>query len=167
MNRNNKNKIEDNKFLAIISENWACFKQRYPSFNTAHYNNSVQAILGCGKPEFGFRQYMCLNCGNESRVVAHSCKSKLCLRCGRVDGENFAQNVASKLHQDINYRHLVLTIPAQVRSFFYKQRQDGDLFNRFMAAGWKCARDFMSEALGEEVETVCLMVIHLVGRKCD
>jgi hypothetical protein len=25
----------------------------------------------------------------------------------------------------------------------------------------------MSEALGEEVETGCLMVIHLVGRKCD
>ena len=167
MDRNSDKKVEVNKFLAIVSENWSGFKQQFPSFNTPHYNNSVDAILRCGDPEFGFRQFMCLSCGNESRVVAHSCKSKLCLRCGRVDGENFAQSVASKLHQDVNYRHLVLTIPSQVRSFFYKQRQDGDLFNRFMAAGWECARDFMSEALGEEVETGCLMVIHLVGRKCD
>ena len=84
-----------------------------------------------------------------------------------MDGENFAQSVALKLHQDVNYRHLVLTIPAQFRTHFYKQRQDSDLFNRCMAAGWECARTYMSEALGEEVETGCLMVFHLVGRKCD
>ena len=167
MDRLSNKKIEDNKFLAVISENWSEFKLQFPSFNTPHYNSSVNAMLRCGSPEFGFRQFMCLNCGNDSRIVAHSCKSKLCLRCGRVDGENFAQRVAGKLHQDMKYRHLVLTIPAQLRSYFYQQRQDSDLLNRFFAAGWECVQSFMSDALGQEVETGCLVVVHLVGRKCD
>ncbi len=42
--------------------------------------------------------------------------AKFCLRCGRVDGENFAESIAVKLYEDVDYRHLVLTIPSQFRS---------------------------------------------------
>jgi hypothetical protein len=167
MHRTKDKKFENNKFLAVISDYWMDFKRKYPGFNTPHYNSAVRSILHCADPEFGFKQYMCLHCGQDSRIVAHSCKSRLCLRCGRVDGENFALLVADKLHQDVNYRHLVLTIPAQLRSFFYSQRQNNDLFNRFFAAGWECVQAFMTEVMGEETEPGCLIVVHTVGRKCD
>ncbi len=81
-----------NDFLKIFSKGWERFKSAVPSYDKPHYNKQVEAVLRCGDPVFGFSQYLCLNCGKDSRIVAHSCKSKFCLRCGRVDGENFAQS---------------------------------------------------------------------------
>ena len=74
--------------LKILSDNWERFKLNHPAYDTPHVNRQIQLVLNCSDPQFGFKQYMCLDCGSESKVVANSCKSKFCLRCGRVDGEN-------------------------------------------------------------------------------
>ena len=89
------------------------------------------------------------------------------MRCGRVDGENFSKSIADKLHEDVDYRHLVLTIPAQFRNIFYKNRHNSDLFNAFYSAGWKFVNKLMEKVFGREVECGSVMVLHTVGRKCD
>lgn len=156
--------IANNKLLKIVSNHWAEFKQQNPSYQDRYYDKVVQSVLKCSDPNFGFRQYMCLSCGNESKVVAFSCKSKFCLRCGRVNGEKFSNSIKDRLHPDISYRHLILTIPEQLRQVFYYHRKDGKLYGRLFAAGWKCVQDFVSKALGYPVECGCLTVVHLVGR---
>lgn len=156
-----------NNFLKIFSEGWDNFKKLFPSYDNAHCNKQISAILRCGDPEFGFSQYMCLNCGETSKVVAHSCKSKFCLRCGRVDGENFAESIANKLYEDVDYRHVVLTIPSQFRSIFYRNRFCGQLYSSFMAMGWQFVKNFMEKVAGEVLECGCLIVLHTVGRKND
>ena len=100
-------------------------------------------------------------------MVAHSCKSKFCLRCGRVDGENFSRSIADKIFEDVDYRHLVLTIPAQFRKIFYQNRNNSDLFNAFYMAGWELVNKLLEEVFGGKVECGCLTVLHTVGRKCD
>ncbi|NRA63250.1 MAG: transposase zinc-binding domain-containing protein [Pseudobacteriovorax sp.] len=136
-----------NDFLKIFSDGWERFKSAVPSYDKPHYNKQVEAVLRCGDPVFGFSQYLCLNCGKDSRIVAHSCKSKFCLRCGRVDGENFAQSIAAKLYEDVDYRHVVLTIPAQFRTIFYKNRFTGDLYSAFISMGWKFVKSFIEKCL--------------------
>lgn len=156
-----------NDFLKIFSDDWERFKSVVPSYDNPHCNKQVEAILGCGNPQFGFSQYMCMHCGKDSKIVAHSCKSKFCLRCGRVDGENFAQSIAAKLYKDVDYRHVVLTIPAQLRVIFYRNRFKGDLYGAFMAMGWQFVKSFMHKVAGVSVECGCLIVLHTVGRKND
>ncbi len=96
-----------NKFTEIIADNWERFKTEYPSFDNHHVNKQVDKTLKCADPQYGFKQYMCLSCGQESKVVAHSCKSKFCLRCGRVDGENFSRSIADKIFEEVALVHLL------------------------------------------------------------
>jgi hypothetical protein len=158
------NHFANNKLLQIVSNHWESFKELNPSYDNSYYDGVVKSVLTCSDPRFGFRQYMCLSCGDESKVVAFSCKSKFCLRCGRVNGEKFSNSIKDRLHPDIAYRHLTLTIPEQLRQVFYYHRKDGKLFSRFFEAGWQCVQEFVSEALGYPVECGCLTVLHLVGR---
>lgn len=167
MEKPEENKPKKNRFLQIFADQWDSFKQKYPKFDTRHYNKQVGAVLKCADPQFGFRQYMCLQCGKDSKTVAYSCKSKFCLRCGRVDGENFTHQIAGKLHGDVEYRHLVLTMPMQFRQIFFANKDNGDLYGRFFRSGWECVQKFICSHFGEEMECGCLIVLHTVGRKCD
>jgi len=159
-------KFFKNKILQITSDWWETFRFEKPAYDTAFYDRHVIDILQCSDPQFGFTQYMCTSCGKDGKYVAFSCKSRLCLRCGRVSGEKFAKNLKSKLHPDIPYRHLVLTIPEQYRKYFYDSRLKSDLFNLFYQAGKECVEDFVSKVLGVEVESGCIIVLHTVGRNC-
>ncbi|MFK7827041.1 MAG: transposase zinc-binding domain-containing protein [Oligoflexales bacterium] len=58
----------------------------------------VSAVFNCADPRFGFKQYACTTCGKDWTVVAFSCKSRFCLRCGRVNGEQFALSIKERLH---------------------------------------------------------------------
>lgn len=156
-----------NKFTEILADSWERFKSKYPSFNNRHVNKQVELTLRCADPQYGFKQYMCLSCGHESKLVAHSCKSKFCLRCGRVDGENFSRSIADKIFEEVDYRHLVLTIPAQFRKVFYQNRHHNDLFNVFYSAGWELVNRLLEKVFDRKVECGCLAVLHTVGRKCD
>ncbi|MCP5007791.1 MAG: IS91 family transposase, partial [Planctomycetes bacterium] len=43
--------------------------------------------------------------------VSMSCKSTLCLRCGKVYVDNWVSQVSKMLHEGVIYRHIVLTMP--------------------------------------------------------
>ena len=70
-----------NKFLEIFKDNWSKFKEKFPSCNTPHNDRQVDSVLKCGDPSFGLMQIMCMKCGLDDKVIAHSCKSKFCIRC--------------------------------------------------------------------------------------
>jgi len=156
-----------NVILEILGSHWEKFKGLYPSYNNAYYDDVVSAVFNCADPKFGFKQYACTTCGKDWRIVAFSCKSRFCLRCGRVNGEQFALSIKDRLHPDVSYRHLILTIPEQLRTIFYNHRHQSKLYSGFFKAGWDCVQDFVSKALGKNVECGCLVVMHVVGRTCQ
>lgn len=160
-------KTAKNVFLEIFNQHWDEFKSLYPNYSEKRFDEVIQSIVKCGDPEFGFKQYQCFNCGKDSRIVSFSCKSPLCLTCGRTRGEKYSSKIKSRLHPDVKYRHVSLTIPEQFRWIFYRNRKETKYFNRFFQAGWECIQDFIAEALKMKVECGCLMVIHTVGRNCQ
>ena len=94
-------------------------------------------MLRCGDPEkIGSIEYRCLHCGQGKHLVAMSCKSSLCLRCAKVYVDNWVSQVSQMLHEGIIYRHIVLTMPAMLRTTFYQQSKA--LLSPFMRCGVRC-----------------------------
>lgn len=123
-----------------------------PFYDKHHYNKQVEVALQCGDPAFGFSQYLCLNFGKDSRIAAHLCKSKCCLRCERVDGENFAQSIVAKLYENVDYRPAVPTIPTRFTSIIYWNRFSVDLYRDFLSTGWRLLKIFMDKFAGVSLE---------------
>lgn len=98
-------------------------------------------MLGCGNESGGYSEHICMNCGRDVRRVPFSCKSCFSLSCAKRYVDDFVSRVSEILHPGVIYRHIVLTLPEQLRGKFYKQRHDGDLLSRFMRCGYQCLED--------------------------
>ena len=107
-----------NVLLRIFEKSWPAFKQKYPGYLTPHYESVINKVIGCGDPKFGYVEFLCLDCGQSRHLVGFSYKTKFCLRCSRVFAEDFVSEVMGKLHPGVVYRHLILTIPEQLRVLF-------------------------------------------------
>ena len=108
-------------FKQIFAEHWDGFKRAYPRYNRRYYDGLVAKMLGCGDPDqMGYIDYRCLQCGEGTHRVAMSCKSSLCLRCAKVYVDNWVSQVSQMLHEGVIYRHIVLTVPAMLRTTFYQ-----------------------------------------------
>ena len=156
-----------NIFTKILSDNWECFKGKFPSYADTYYDEVITKVLGCADPTFGFAQYMCSSCGDHDKIVAFSCKTKFCLRCARVFSENFTHKLKERLHPDVIYRHLILTIPEQLRQMFYQNRKNKKILNDFFAAGWAAVKSLISMATGLTLKCGAVIIMHSAGRKSD
>ena len=108
-------------FKQIFADHWEGFQHAHPRYQTADYDDLVAKMLACGNPErMGYVEYRCLHCGQGKHVVAMSCKSSLCLRCATVYADNWVSQVSKALHEGVMYRHIILTVPALLRTTFYR-----------------------------------------------
>jgi len=108
-------------FKEIFSENWEGFKMEHSGYDNSYYEGLVEKMLSCGNPEeMGYIEYLCESCGVGRRLVPMSCKSTLCLRCGKVYVDNWVSQVGKMLHAGAIYRHIVLTMSDNLRLVFYK-----------------------------------------------
>jgi len=110
-----------------------------------------------------------MGCGQGSRVVAMSCKSSMCLRCGKVYVDEWVSQVSKMLHEGVIYRHIVLTIPEKLRKTFYKHEEE--LLGRLMSCGVKCLDDprfhedtFFSRVRRKEIRGGDIVVLQTHGR---
>lgn len=86
-------------------------------------SSTFQAVLNtilCGSVFLGFDLFVCPHCDKET-IVPHSCKSRLCSKCGVKSAKERAAFVSS-MAVDSNHRHLVFTIPQELRVFFAKDK---------------------------------------------
>ena len=68
------------------------------------------------------------------------------------------------LHPGVRYRHVILTIPEQLRLHFYKPRFDGDLLSSFMRTGYECLEDVVKHARKHTLKIGAIMVVQSHGR---
>ena len=111
-------KIDKEIFRTIFVDHWESFKDRHPGYDTSQYENPVQKMLGCGKESAGYSEHRCVYCGGDIRRIGFSCKSCFCLSCAKKYVDDFVEQVSRVLHGGMNYRHMVLTIPEQLRGIF-------------------------------------------------
>ena len=151
-------------FHQIFKDNWDDFKNLHPSYATPYYEEVMDKMLRCGKEEGGFIEYHCTYCGQDYRRVAFSCKSSLCLRCGKVYSDNFVSQMSRVLQPGLRYRHMVLTIPEQLRIYFYRDSNKGDLLSSLMRIGYACLEDVVSRGVRQKVKIGAIVVVHTNGR---
>jgi hypothetical protein len=152
-----------NVFKQIFVEHWEEFKRVYPRYDKRYFDELVDKMLGCGNPDkMGYIAYRCLQCGEGTHRVSMSCKSSLCLRCAKVYVDNWVSQVSRMLHEDVIYRHIVLTVPAMLRQTFYQQSKD--ILSPFMRCGVRCLDDVFSRVRGKPLKGGYIMVIQTHGR---
>lgn len=86
---------------------------------------SIQMMLLCSTHYLGYSLYECPNCGNQ-HAIHNTCKSRFCNKCGMKYARQRASHVSS-ICLDVKHRHIVFTIPEQLRSLFAKRRDLLDL----------------------------------------
>jgi hypothetical protein len=157
-------KVDKEIFRTIFIDHWESFTKRHLKYDTPQYEESVQKMLGCGKESGGYSEYRCVHCGRDVRRIGFSCKSCFCLSCAKKYVDDFVSQVSQMLHPGLTYRHMVLTVPAQLREAFYKVRYNGDLLSAFMKCGHECLEDVVSTALRRKLKIGTIVVVQTHGR---
>jgi hypothetical protein len=152
-----------NVFKQIFADHWTPFQQAHPRYQTSYYDGLVAKMLACGNPaQMGYVEYRCLHCGQGKHLVAMSCKSSLCLRCAKVYVDNWVSQVSQVLHEGVIYRHIILTVPAMLRTTFYQNA--AVILSAFIRCGAQCLDDFYSTVRGKALKGGSITVLHTHGR---
>jgi hypothetical protein len=125
METNGKTKVNTIKIKKIFADHWDKFARvnlhKIPKDMVDSVTESVEKMLRCGDPKYGYIEYICLDCGKHRKIVGFSCKSRFCNRCGKVYIENWINKQVERII-DVSHRHTVFTIPVELRSKFYWHR---------------------------------------------
>jgi hypothetical protein len=108
----------------IFADHWDHFKgvnkHKVPTDLWDSVEEAVSKMLSCGEIENGFARYVCPDCLKD-KIVAFTCKSRFCNRCGKVYIDNWVDKQVEKII-DVGHRHTVFSIPKELRSYFYWDR---------------------------------------------
>lgn len=105
----------------ILIDHWSNFVKSNPELNIRPVVfKEVNKVIHCGDFSEGHALYLCSHCGSILHVPFR-CKSRFCNTCGMQYVNNRAFNLSKKLIR-CKHRHLVFTIPKELRSIFRKDR---------------------------------------------
>jgi hypothetical protein len=149
-----------NVLKQIILDHWDEFQRKNPRYGTEYYDGVIEKMLGCGDAENGYVAYRCLHCG-ELKRVAFSCKSSFCLSCAKVYTDEWVDYIGRNLFCGVRYRHVVLTVPQELRKWFYRHPE---LLSELMKVGHMFFQDVVSDWLRRSVEVGCVVVLQTSGR---
>lgn len=162
--KNTKEKIpQKTKYTIkqIFVDNWDRFLKDNPNLNIreAVYDN-VDKIMKCHTIKLGYSLYFCEDC-SKFHYVYHTCKSRFCNSCGIKYAKQRASSIASKCiaHQ---HRHLVFTIPEELRIIFRKNRSLLHLL--FYAASQTLLSWFNDLNKSQNFKPGIISVLHTFGR---
>lgn len=148
----------------IFEDNRADFKVKYAKKLRPSIIESIDSFLGCGDFTKGFSYYECPKCG-DFHIVAHTCKSRFCPKCGKKLRDKIALNVAKKLLK-ISHRQLVFTIPFELRKYFRLERKFlSDIFTWVKDVLYMTLKDKAKIKFREEKRQLgFISFIHTYGR---
>jgi len=157
-------RVSKETFRQIFIDHWSGFKEKYPIYGNDQYDEVVEKMLGCGKEEGGYVEYICMNCGQGRRRICFTCKSSFCLSCAKVYVDDFVKQISNVLRQGVRYRHIILTIPKQLRKYFYRNRHSKILFSAFMRCGYECLENAICQIKRHDLKIGTIIVIQTHGR---
>jgi len=153
--------FDRNKLKEIFRTHWESFKETFSRYREDRYDEVVQKMLGCGDAKNGYATYVCGKCGGERRKVPFSCKSCFCLSCTKVYTDQWAARIEAILFPEVAYRHTVLTVPDDLRRYFYREAK---LLSELMRVGVEGLADTLRTVLRRPVEGGYILVLQTNGR---
>lgn len=146
------------------------FKDHWESFAEAMANQgvpirpvifeNVEKVIGCQDPNNGFALYFCPECF-AVKHVAFTCKSRFCNTCGGKYSKDRALAMSAKL-LDCSHRHIVFTIPEELRKYFALDRTLLNLL--FQAAANTITFCFNKRNKSENYIPGMISTLHTFGR---
>jgi hypothetical protein len=121
---NNKHSIQK-----IFSIYWSDFYDKFKHrIKRDSIVENVNKMIGCKDFRNGYLFYECPNCDNY-HITGFTCKSRFCPTCGKKYADARSTAIAEKCI-NIPHRHMVFTIPFELRDYFQRNRELIDsLFN--------------------------------------
>lgn len=130
-------------------------------YSTLHWDSiveNVEKMINCREASNGFAEYICPNCFKKKKVP-FTCKCRFCTSCGRRYIDEWVEKTVKNIF-DVPHRHLVFTIPQELREIIFNNR----LLIKDMA---DCASKAAMEALqsrGVDAVPGILSIVHTFGR---
>jgi len=105
----------------IFQENWDGFYEKNKRLIRPVVVENVKKVVSCGdKDIIGYNTYVCPEC-RDKKFVAHTCKSRFCNSCGKVKNDEWIEKAQTRLF-NIPHKHLVFSIPWEIRLLFLENR---------------------------------------------
>lgn len=144
----------------IFIENYEEFREENKHRIRKVCDNEARKLMRCKDINYGHALYVCPDCGEEKRV-GFTCKSRLCTSCGKIKTDEWQNEIKETLYK-VKHRHIVFTVPEEIRDLF---RMDRKMLKTLMDESAK----LMLEYFGRQRKTskwvpgiVC--VLHTFGR---
>ena len=119
----------------------------------------VERMLSCGDFSNGYAEYHC-SCG-EKKYVAFTCKSRFCPSCGATYTERWVENMSEKMFA-VSHRHVVFTIPEELRNVFAKDRKLLKVLSDTAAHVLRWT--FSNRKKKSKIDVAVIAVVHTFGR---
>jgi hypothetical protein len=149
-------------FQRIFADHWQAFQHAHPRYQTAYYAGLVAKRLACGNPpQRGSVEYRCLPCGQGKHLVSMRCTSSVCLRCAKVYTDAWVSQVSKVRHEGVSYRHLLLTVPAMLRTTF--DQQAAVVLSACRRCGGQCLDDVYRPVKGQPLKGGSMVGLHPHG----
>ena len=119
--------------------------------------DNVERWLLCHTCYLGFDQFECTDCDNWN-IIPHSCHSRFCNACG----VKYAKQLAAKATSfclDCPHRHIVFTIPEELRNWF---RQDRTRLNLLFVASRNTISILTNKSLADKLKKKKLSDTHYI-----
>jgi len=139
------------------NRNWDVYRYRHRDELRYVEVAEVEKMLSC--TEHGYRLFECSGCG-EIMVVHFGCNSRVCTHCGKRFTDQWADSIARKMF-DVKHRHVVLTIPEELRSVFYEDRT---LLKVLMDCAITAISNVMEWKLNYRAVPGIVVVLHTYGK---
>ena len=128
---------------------------------TPYIDAIVEKMMKCRTPELGYSKFQCPKHPEKERVVPHSCKTKICTTCAKIQNDMWGEEMKQRFPVG-NYFHITFTMPEEFREFFGTEedpdwKRKGDLYS----LGNKTIQGYF---LQKGIQTGGITVLHTFGR---
>ncbi len=149
-----------NRLIQIFRDHWGQFKAFNPGLVDENIEANVQKMMGCGLFSNGYLEYRC-SCGHIKRV-AFSCKSRFCLRCGKVYIDNWVTKMKQTIFAKVEHRHIILTMPSMLWKYFHNKQ----MLKLLADCGARVIKEVVSICLkGRQIELGVILMTQTAGRR--
>uniref|UniRef100_UPI00374E3D61 transposase zinc-binding domain-containing protein n=1 Tax=Clostridium butyricum TaxID=1492 RepID=UPI00374E3D61 len=100
----------------ILNDHCSGFFKLYSKKIRKNVKREVEKVLKCKDIRHGYIEFKCYEC-NISKKVGFTCKSRFCTSCGKIYTDKWIDNMLGELI-NVRHRHIVFTIPEELREFF-------------------------------------------------
>ena len=159
-----RDRIKDRKVYFhikdIFNDHWNEYKSTSTRRRRPIIDKIVNKFLSCKTFFLGYSVFECPNCHKE-KVVPHTCKTRFCSSCGNKYNDSRAISIFSKLFK-WKHRHVVFTIPEELRPFF---QNDRSLLNLLFKASSITVKFWFKEKYKKlNLTPAFISVLHTYGR---